>query len=380
MDPSSLFCPNPDCAKHGQRGVGNLSRHSRKERRWRCTTCGKTFAETKGTPYYRLHYEHRVFTLVVTLLAYGCPVQAIVHAFGCDERTVQDWLERAGEQCRRVQEERVEAGQVDAGQVQADELWVKLVGRKVWMALALAVPSRLWLGGVISAHRDGELIRSLALGVRRCLARLDILLCTDGLGSYVTQFCRVFRVPEAREPGSKGKPKRVPVAGFLVGQVVKCRVKQRLASVSQRAVCGTLEEILGRVRATGGTMIHTAYIERLNATFRSRLAGLVRRTRGLLRREATLRAGMYLVGSVYNFCTPHRSLRRAGAPGSQKWEERTPAMAAGLTEHIWMVAELLQHRVVPRQIDRSRWRGKYRRGAVSRRSRAAATVRLATTV
>jgi transposase-like protein len=381
MNPSDLFCPNSDCPKHGLVGHGNLAVHSRKEHRFRCAVCGKTFASTRGTPFYRLHIEQTIVTLVVTLLAYGCPSQAIVQAFGLDERTVQSWWARAGEHCRKVHEEVVEAGQVEAPQVQADEIWVKMVARKVWMAMAMAVPSRLWLGGVVSQHRDGELIRDLAVGVRRCLSSPGILLCVDGCVSYVTQFRRIFRVPEPRAPGSQGKPRQVPASGFLLGQVIKSYVKKRLTAVSQRAVCGSMAEIVARVQATGGTMIHTAYIERLNATFRSRLAGLVRRTRSLLRREGMLRAGMYVVGGVYNFCTPHRSLRQefaAGAP--RKWRARTPAMAAGLTDHVWSVAELLHHRVVAKQIDLSRWRGKHRKGAVRKPLRAPSGARMAATV
>jgi transposase-like protein len=381
MDPSQWFCPNRDCPKHGLIGHGNLRVHSQRERRLRCFVCGKTFAASRGTPFYRLRTEEAVVTLVVTLVAWGCPLQAIVHGFGVDERTVQDWTQRAGEHCRHVHEDMIEAGQVEAGQVQADELWVKLVARKVWMALALAVPSRLWLGGVISVHRDGELIRELAVGVRRCLSDLGILLCVDGCASYVTQFRRIFRVPEPREPGKPGKTRAVPVPGFLMGQVLKSYVKKRVAAVSQRAVCGTMEQILERVRATGGTMIHTAYIERLNATFRSRLSGVGRRTRHLLRREGMLQAGMYLVGSVYNFCTPHRSLRRElPAGGRRRWQERTPAMAAGLTDHLWSVSELLHYRVVPKRIDVSRWKGKHRKGAMSKPPRAPLVARAGTTV
>jgi transposase-like protein len=381
MNPSELFCPNSRCPKHGLVGHGNLAVHSQKERRFRCTVCHKSFVETHGTPFYRLRAKQATVTLVVALLAFGCPAQAIVQAFGLDERTVQSWWERAGEHCRKVHEEVVEAGRVEAPQVQADEIWVKMVSRKVWLAMAMAVPSRLWLGGVVSPHRDGELIRELAVRVRRCVSGLGILLCVDGLVSYVTQFRRVFRVPEPRAPGSKGKPRLVPPAGFLLGQVIKSYVKKRVTAVSQRAVCGTMEEILARVQATGGLMIHTAYIERLNATFRSRLAPLVRRTRSLLRRERLLGAGMCLVGCVYNFCTPHRSLRQQLAPGAaRKWRERTPAMASGLTDHAWSVSELLHHHVVPKRIDLSRWRGHYRKGTVHKALKAPSGPQAAATV
>ena len=149
MDPQTQFCPNPDCSARGQVGQGNIRVHSQRDRRYRCTTCGRTFAATTGTPFFRLKTTADLVTLVLTLLCYGCPLQAIVVAFGLDERTVASWQARAGQHCQQVHEHLVEQGQVDLGHVQADELWVKLVGRKVWLALALAVPSRLWLGGAL---------------------------------------------------------------------------------------------------------------------------------------------------------------------------------------------------------------------------------------
>jgi hypothetical protein len=87
-------------------------------------------------------------------------------------------------------------------------------------------------------------------------------------------------------------------------------------------------------------VINTAYIERLNATFRERLASLTRRGRALARRTLTLQQGMYLIGTVYNFCTPHTSLAQAGG-------KTTPAMAAGITDHCWSMPELLSYHVPP---------------------------------
>jgi hypothetical protein len=118
--------------------------------------------------------------LVVTLLAYGCPVQAIVAAFGFDERTVAAWWARYGRQGQAVHEYVVEQPR-DLGQVQADELRVKKQGGIVWMALAIMVQTRLWLGGEVSAQRDLPLIRRLIERVRRCATRRPLLVCTDGL-------------------------------------------------------------------------------------------------------------------------------------------------------------------------------------------------------
>ena len=345
MNPQTQFCHNPDCRARGQVGQGNIRVHSQVEQHYRCTTCGHTFAATQGTPFYRLRTAADLVTLVLTLLCHGCPTQAIVAAFGPDERTVAAWLTRAGQHCQQVHQHVVQQGQVDLQHVQADELWVKLVGRRVWMAMAMAVPSRLWLGGVISPHRDLVLITTLVQLIRACGRSLAILVCVDGLASYVTAFLRVFRQP--LRTGLRGRPRLVLEAGLLLGQVVKRYVKRRVASVEHRVVRGTEAAIATVLAAThSGTGINTAYIERLNATFRASLAPLVRRGRALAHTEAVLTAGMWLVGCTYNFCWLHESLRRrapAGAPW--KWQERTPAMAAGLTGHRWTMRELLCYQV-----------------------------------
>jgi transposase-like protein len=340
MDPQAQFCHNSDCSDRGQRGLGNICIHSRKEQRYCCSSCGRTFAATTGTPFYRLRTATDVVTVVLTLLCHGCPLQAIVAAFGFDERTVAQWQARAGEHCQEVHRHLVEQGQVELGQVQADELWVKLVGKRLWMAMALAVPSRLWLGGVISPHRDRALITELVQKVRACARSLAILVCVDGLASYVTAFLRVFRYPV--RTGRRGRPRLVVESGLLIGQVIKRYARRRVVKVVHRVVRGTATAIAKVLKATGGTVINTAYIERLNATFRSALAPLARRGRAIAHTEAVLTAGMYLVGCAYNFCWYHDSLRLAAPENApRKWQECTPAMAAGLTDHRWTLRELL---------------------------------------
>jgi transposase-like protein len=347
MDSQAQFCPNLDCPARGQVGQGNIHVHSRADRRYKCATCGRTFVETRGTPYYRKRTPHDVITLVLTLLTHGCPLQAIVAAFGFDERTVASWQRHAGQHCQQVHAHVVQRGQVDLQHVQADEMWVKMVGRRVWMAMAMAVPSRLWLGGIISPRRDLALIMTLVQMIRSCARSLAILVCVDGLASYVTAFLRVFRDPV--RTGRPGRPRLEQAPGLLIGQVVKHRAGYRLKEVTRRVICGTAVAIAAALASSGGgTQINTAYIERLNATFRGAMTPLVRRGRALARDEATLTSGMFLVGCAYNFCWEHESLRvqTRGAEG-RKWQGRTPAMAAGLTDHRWTMQELLSHRIPP---------------------------------
>jgi transposase-like protein len=367
MDPLSQFCPNFYCLHRGLRGQGNIRIHSRTERRYRCTTCAKTFGATRNTPYYRLHQPLELVTVVLTLLTHGCPLQAIVAAYGLDERTVADWQQRAGRHAQRFHELQVERGQVDAQHLQADELYAKVVGRKLWLAMALAVPSRLWLGGVISRRRDGALITGLVQKIKDCLKSLAVLVCVDGLASYVSAFLRVFR---HKVQGPCGRPRLVVAPGLLLGQVLKRSSGQRLVEVVRRVVRGSTAAIQEVLTRTGtGREINTAYIERLNATFRASLAGLVRRGRALLHEEERLRAGVYLVGCAYNFCWEHDSLRVAAPAGTgRKWSGRTPAMAAGLTDRCWGLRDLLSTRVTP-----ERWKAP-RRKPRRRRQQTAAPV------
>jgi transposase-like protein len=102
MDASQVFCPNWECPARGKEGQGNMVIHSRKRPRYRCKTCRKTFSAREGTMFLGLRKAEDLIVLVVVLLAYGCPRQAIVHAFGLDERTVARWHERAGQHCQRV--------------------------------------------------------------------------------------------------------------------------------------------------------------------------------------------------------------------------------------------------------------------------------------
>jgi transposase-like protein len=153
MRPALVVCPNADCGASGRIGV-----HSLTDRRYKCHGCGKTFAETVGTPLYGLKYPTWIVVLILTLLAAGWPRPAIVFAFGIDERTVMAWQLKAGGHAQQIQEQEVCQGQVDVGQVQGDELYVKTQHGTVWMATAMSVFSRLWLWGACAPTRNTALI------------------------------------------------------------------------------------------------------------------------------------------------------------------------------------------------------------------------------
>jgi transposase-like protein len=327
MQPELMACPF--CHAKDRIGV-----HSYKERRCKCHHCDKTFAETIGTPLYYLKYPRWVVGLVLALLAYGCPPAAIVFAFGIDERTVAEWHDKAGQHGKGVQEAEVCNGKVELGQVQADELCVTVQGGKVWMATAMSVFSRLFVWGEVSPTRDRALIERLMTQVRAAGGLVQpVLIAVDGFTAYVRATLKVFS--DKYYSGKPGRPPHIPWPDLHIGRVVKRYRGKRVTGISRRVAHGCrdrVDDLIAMSQTTFGS-INTAYIERLNATFRARMPALARRTRSLACTVERLETAMFWTGVVYNFCTIHTSL------------EATPAVAAGLTDHTWSVQELLRFRL-----------------------------------
>jgi hypothetical protein len=306
MNAAQTFCSNEACMARGKVGQGNIIIHSRKRPRYRCKVCGKTFSAQAGTMFAGLRTPTELIVIVVTLLAYGCPIQAIVHAYGLDERTVASWRDRAGKHCQKVHQAIVLQGQLDVQHVQADEIRVK--GRRmiVWMGLALMVSTRLWLGGVVSLHRDRSLADRLLQQVRACCLPLRaILVCTDGWSGYPGSIQRAFR-EKVKETAGRGRACLRVWSELCIATVIKHTQKKRVVEVTRKLALGTVEQASKLLQASlGGIVFNTAFIERFNGTMRERLASLTRRCRHTARRLEALETGMYLIGCTYNFCVRH---------------------------------------------------------------------------
>jgi len=291
-----------------------------------------------------------LIVIVVTLLAYGCPIQAIVQAFGLDERTVASWRDRAGIHCQQVHQAVVQQGHLDLVHVQADEIRVKGCQMIAWMGLAMMVSTRLWLGGVVRLTRDRNLADQLLSQVRSCCQPLRALLvCTDGWNVYPGSIRRAFR-EKVKETAGRGRACLRVWPQVCIAVVIKRTEKKRVVEITRKMVQGTLEQAQVLLSAShGGTVLNTAFIERLNGTIRQRLASLTRKCRHAARRLATLESGMWLLGCTYNLCWPHHELSRQATKAHEGRGEvlLTPAMASGLTDHIWSIQELLSYRVAP---------------------------------
>ena len=337
MNPQDIFCPNMDCPASGQVNEGNVIGHGNKRPRFRCKVCGTTFSPRTGTPLQRRSTAIEVIVQVVTLVSYGCPIPAIEAAFGLQARTGREWVRASGRQCEGVQQHLVVQPQ-ELGQVQADELRVKVAGGVVWMAMAMVVASRLWLGGAVSEKRDRSLIDRVASLVARSAAGQRVMIVVDGFVAYIEAFKRACASYVKHPKG--GRRTCVTWPGLVMAQVVKHAPNGDW--LQHRLVYGSVRDFLTGLWSTSGCeVLNTAFIERLNGTFRARLTPLVRRTRALARHADTLTHSMNLVGACYNFTTLHTSLT------TRDGQRRTPAMAAGITDRLWSVQELRCYRVPP---------------------------------
>ena len=182
------------------------------------------------------------------------------------------------------------------------------------------------------------------------------LFLTDGFKEYMTALLTHYgqwvQPPRRRATGPLPKPRWMPLPGLLYAQVVKTGRRRRLVRVRHRVVCGTLEAVQ-QVLAACGWQSNTAFIERVNLSMRQHVAAVGRRVSTLCKGEDGLRQQLVLYQIYHNFCLPHAGLRQAlpqpePTNGTVKrWQPRTPAMAAGWTEHVWTLREVLLFRVPP---------------------------------
>jgi hypothetical protein len=184
------------------------------------------------------------------------------------------------------------------------------------------------------------------------------LFLTDGLKDYgtalLTHFGQWMQPERRQDKGPMPKPRWMPLPELLYAQVVKSYRRRRIVGVKHRVVFGTqlaIEQVLARC----GWTINTAFVERLNLDIRQRVAAIGRRVNTLCQGEAGLRDQLVLFQVYHNFVLPHASLRQAldepiptHKMGSARlWRPCTPAMAAGLTDLVWTLKEVLMLRVPP---------------------------------
>jgi IS1 family transposase len=309
----------------------------------------------------------------VGALAEGVGIRAVARVFEVDPNTVLQWLVEAADQLQAFSQHFLH--DVRVTQVQLDELYALLSAVKdsevsetealkclsrsphwVWVAidpvtkvlLTMAVGDRTLAMAQCIVH---QIVQVLAPG---CVP----LFLTDGFKEYtmalLAHFGQWMQPERCQAKGPLSKPRWMPLPQLLYAQVIKVTRRRRLVRVSHRVVFGALAAI-EQVLAAHDWHINTAFIERVNLTIRQQVAAVGRRVMTLCKGEDGLRQQLALYHGYYNFCLPHASLRQPlpqpeptnGSGSAKRWQPRTPAMAAGLTDHVWTLREVLLFRVPP---------------------------------
>jgi IS1 family transposase len=377
VETSRHFCPHPDCAYQGWVGLGNLCANGHPSggpwRQLHCTSCGGYFQETHGTPLHGKHVEPQKLVWAVGALAEGLGIRAVARVFEVDPNTVLAWLVEVAEHAAAFSQYFLH--DVRVTQVQLDELFTLLRAVKTGEVSAAEAVARLsrsshWVWAAIDPVTKLLLTvdvgdRTLAMAQRVVHQVVQVLapdcvplFVTDGFKAYTTALLAHFgqwvQLPRRQATGPAPKPRWMPLPGLLYAQVIKTVRRRRLVRVSHRVVFGTLEAVEQGLAACGW-QINTAFIERVNLTIRQHVAAVGRRVMTLCKGEEGLHQQLALYHVYYNFCLPHASLRLPlpqsapthGNGSAKRWQPQTPAMAAGLTDHIWTLREVLLFRVPP---------------------------------
>src|SRR6266436_3206726 len=377
VDTSWHFCPHPHCAYQGWVGLGNLCANGHPSggpwRQLHCTSCGGYFQETHGTPLHGTRVAPEKLVWAVGALAEGLGIRAVARVFEVDPNTVLAWLVEVADHAAAfsrsfLHDVRVTQVQLDelfallsevkAGEVSDPEAIQRLSRSPHWVWGALDPVTKLLLT-IDVGDRTLAMAQSVVHQVVQVLAPGCVpLFLTDGFKEYTTALLTHYgywvQLPRRQATGPAPKLRWMPLPQLLYAQVIKTVRRRRLVSVKHRVVFGTLERV-NQVLAACGWQINTAFIERLNLSIRQHVAAVGRRVMTLCKHEAGVRQQLVLYHVYYNFCLPHASLRQPlpqplptnGTGSAKTWQPQTPAMAAGLTDRVWTLREVLLFRVPP---------------------------------
>jgi IS1 family transposase len=333
-------CPNPQCAQFNRPGEGNIAHRSwtgtRKHiERLRCMACDREFSEREGTLMARSKLPEDTVIQLVKCQRWGVCDEGTADICAVDLKTVHR-LQQVAAQRAETHHRQVVRG-VDVPGVQLDEAHSKLRPHQVaWIHTALAMGSWFLLWVDVGPRTQEQAALMLAQVVAR-VRELPLFL-TDGWKAYSAALLQVLGIVYRRrrrgKVGRKPKPRLVAPKHLFYAQVVKVRNQRgQVAEVNRRVVFGGPRRFMQQLRLRQlGTTIQTAFMERWYGTLRGLVAPLRRRTRCLSWSWGRHRGRLWLMVSLYNFVMPHKSLRQGRT-------RRTPAMAIGLTDHIWSYRE-----------------------------------------
>lgn len=347
-----LACLNPECKDCDQPARGNLvvrKTYGRDQiRLLRCRTCGDEFSERKNTPLWNSRIPEAQFVSTAEHLTDGNTIKGTARLLRLHHTTVRRIALRSGTHVRALHDERARNLNITA--LQADERhgFAGTKDGQLWDATVIE-PRTKFLVHVEVGPRDVDLGRRLLLGARQRLRNpFDLLLFTDGWAVYEQLFSELFgQTYRPKRKGDRGrfpKPRvRIPLTLAHV-LIVKRREGRRVVEVVERLAHGTWKRVDQEVEKLGYQRANTSAIERQNATARKMNVHNSRKSLAFARTPRMRRAMSNLAMGAYNWTRPQRALRlKLDEPrGRQVYAPRTPAMAIGLTDRVWSMADLLR--------------------------------------
>ncbi len=260
--------------------------------------------------------------LATRLLLEGNSIRSTERCTGIDRTTIATMLVRAGERCEKLLADTIQ--NLKVRDVEADEIWGYVGMKERAKAKLLNAPDTLGDAYTyVAMERNSKLILAWHLGKRNKQETLAFIiklrratqgkfqLTTDGWPSY----------PDAVE--------RVFGSDIHYAQLVKVYAASRDGEQRYSPAEVVDVEVVPRAGMPDYERICTSHIERQNLTMRMQIRRLTRLTNAFSKKWENLRAAIALHFAYYNYCRVHSSLRV------------TPAMEAGITDHVWSIAELL---------------------------------------
>jgi IS1 family transposase len=373
MDWETLYCPNRACRYYGKPfGQGLLVKNgaTRGQKQALCRACGRSIALNYGTAYFELDSDPAIFEMTTRALAEGVSLRSAARILQIDKDTACAWLHRAAQHCRLVMLHLWH--NLSVSECQLDELWSfvhtkeqNLPSAKLfcesygdaWVWIAFAPVWRLVLAFVVGKRTQ----QSANLLLERVVHVSDQhipFFTSDQLAEYRTALLHAYGVwyqpPRKGKRGPLPHRRRVPHPDLLYAQVVKQREKGQVVAVSRKVVFGEHEEVEERLASSPvSTSLNTSFVERENLTLRQQNRRLTRKTNGYSKELGWLEQHLWLSLAYYHLVLPHESLRirlpepvpTRGTGTPRRWQLVTPAMAAGMTDHVWSTRELLSYRV-----------------------------------
>lgn len=372
MDWETLYCPNRHCKCYGRpfpQGLLVKNGSSRGQPQALCRACGGSVSIRYGTAYLDLETAPAIFETAVRALAEGNSLHATARIVQVDKDTACAWLHRAGHHCRLVMLSLWR--NLHVTECQLDELWsfvhtkeqhlplAKLYHETygdAWVWIAFAPVWHLVVAFVVGKRSQSQANRLLERVVYVTDDHVPFFT-SDQLAEYPQALLQVYGLwyqpPRRGTRGRFPQPRRVPAPELVYAQVVKKREKGRVVEVHSQVVFGTDAQLQACLETSAvSATVNTSFVERDNLTLRQSNRRLTRRSNGFSKELPWFEKQMWLSLAYYHLVLPHHSLRQPiptpeptrGSGSYRRWRPVTPAMAAGITDHVWSTAELLSYR------------------------------------